>query len=159
MAPSSTQCAVAYAVYFIFVIFSFLQTFGDIGSEITPNGYPSEEIALAFTPTTLAALERTFVTFGESVNMESDSTSAQVNWEHSTSYSGMSDDCSNDSEDNSNSMDWTAGGKRSRKCDSSGGESSQMMGDSRPARRLPGPRPSCRDEEVCTLYIEFLAKK
>lgn len=83
--------------------------------------------------------------------MESDSSSAQVHWDQSTSYSGMSD-CSNDSDDNSNSADWMAGGKRTRKCDSSG-ESSQMMSDSRPARRLPGPRPSCRDEEVCTVNL------
>lgn len=125
-------------------------TFGDLNSEISSSGQ-SAEISLAFTPTTLALLESTFVEFGESLAMPRQTESGSVGaWEHSTS--GMSE-YSDDSEDTSFSTEWTAGGKRMKLCDSSASVT-EMVNDGRPTRRLPGPRPSCKDEEMTPRDLE-----
>lgn len=142
--------------WFLVVYFRFpcaFQTFGDLNSEISSSGQ-SAEISLAFTPTTLALLESTFVEFGESLAMPRQTESGSVGaWEHSTS--GMSE-YSDDSEDTSFSTEWTAGGKQIKLCDGSASVT-EMVNDGRPTRRLPGPRPSCKDEEVSIGHVILIS--
>lgn len=129
-------------------------TFGDLNTEIASFGIPTAEVTLAFTPTTLSVLESSFAAFNETAptdsrRMENESSSVR-NWDNSTQYSGLSD--YSDSE-NSNSNDWMAGGKRLRTGDGFGA-STELASDGKPARRLPGPRPSCRDEEMTPEELE-----
>lgn len=128
-------------------------TFGNLDSGISSSD-PSSEVSIAFTPSTLALLERTFVDLGESLGMPKQMESNPDNpWDQSTSYSGTSD-CSNDSDDTSFSGEWTTTGGKRRKLYDDRVSTADPAGDVRPARRLPGPRPSCKDEEMTVGDLE-----
>lgn len=129
-------------------------TFGNLESKISSSENPSSEISLAFTPTTLALIEHNFVEFGGSLAMpkQMERNSIPGAWDHSASYSGMSD-CSDDSNDASFGAEWTAGQNQMKLCDNSV-STTGAAADARPVRRLPGPRPSCRDEEMTPEELE-----
>jgi hypothetical protein len=100
-------------------------------------------VSLAFTPTTLSLLEKTFVDFNSEIAPQIKSESAMWGASNRQDFS----DCSEDSDNTMSSLDW---GVPSEKRSKSGGnprEYREAFSNQLP-RKLPGPRPAHTDDEL-----------
>ena len=100
-------------------------------------------VSLAFTPTTLSLLEKTFVDFNTEIAPQIKSEAAMWGSSNTQDYS----DCSEDSDNTMSSLDWGVPSEKRSKTGGSHVEYREASSNQLP-RKLPGPRPAHTDDEV-----------